>query len=75
MGKTKKFSKEFKIEATKLSAEIGLVKAAEQLGVGASTISRWKSEFKSGDLNSNVEKKPTKSLKLKIESLKKKLVI
>lgn len=71
MVKTKKFSKEFKIEATKLSAEIGLVKAAEQLGVGVSTLSRWKSEFKTGDLNANAEKKTYQELETEIRQLKK----
>jgi len=43
MGK-KKFTQEFKIEAVELANREGVGKAAEELGVNAFNIRRWKSE-------------------------------
>lgn len=39
-----KYSKEFKEEALKLSDEIGLKKAAQQLGIHYYTLSDWRSK-------------------------------
>ena len=39
-----KYSKEFKEEAVKLSDEIGLKKAAQQLGIQYYTLSDWRSK-------------------------------
>ncbi|MBQ6942958.1 MAG: transposase [Ruminococcus sp.] len=39
-----KYSKEFKEEALKLSDEIGLKKAAQQLGIQYYTLSDWRSK-------------------------------
>ena len=39
-----KYSKEFKEEAIKLSDEIGLKKAAQQLGIQYYTLSDWRSK-------------------------------
>ena len=41
---TMKYSKEFKEEALKLSDEIGLKKAARQLGIQYYTLSDWRSK-------------------------------
>ena len=40
-----KYSKEFKEEALKLSDEIGLKKAAQQLGIQYYTLSDWRSKW------------------------------
>ncbi len=48
----KKYEEEFKKEAVKLAREIGINKAAEQLGVAKSTMSTWCSKPAS-DNNSN----------------------
>ncbi|MDD7515494.1 transposase [Ruminococcus flavefaciens] len=42
-----KYSKEFKEEALKLSDEIGLKKAAQQLGIQYYTLSDWRSKGRS----------------------------
>ena len=39
-----RYSKEFKVEALKLSDEIGLKKAAQQLGIQYYTLSDWRSK-------------------------------
>lgn len=41
---TMKYSKEFKEEALKLSDDIGLKKAAQQLGIQYYTLSDWRSK-------------------------------
>lgn len=38
----KKFSKEFKLEALKLSEQIGVPRAAKDLGVGESALYAWR---------------------------------
>ena len=40
-----KYSKEFKEEALKLSDEIGLKKAAQQLGIQYYTLSDWRTKL------------------------------
>ena len=46
--KRRKYSDEFKIQAVKMVSEQGLslTEVAEDLGVSANTISRWKREFR-----------------------------
>mgnify|MGYP001082145967 FL=1 len=44
----RKYSKEFKEEALKLSDEIGVKKASEQLGIQYYTISCWRRNHKKG---------------------------
>ena len=39
-----KYSKEFKEEALKLSDEVGLIKAAQQLGIQYYTLSDWRTK-------------------------------
>ena len=45
----KKYSKEFKTEALKLSDEIGVKKAAKQLGIQYYTISEWRKNRKAAE--------------------------
>ena len=45
----KKYSKEFKEEALKLSDEIGVKKAASQLGLQYYTIADWRKNRKAGN--------------------------
>lgn len=45
----KKYSKEFKVEALKLSDEIGVKKAAAQLGIQYYTIAEWRKNRKAAD--------------------------
>ena len=47
-----KYSKEFKEEALKLSDEIGLKKAAQQLGIQYYTLSDWRSKLSFSDTSS-----------------------
>lgn len=42
-----KFSKEFKLEALKLAEEIGVPKAAEDLGMGESLLYKWRQAARS----------------------------
>ena len=44
----RKYSKEFKEEALKLSDEIGVKKTSEQLGIQYYTISCWRRNHKKG---------------------------
>lgn len=46
----KKYSKEFKVEALKLSDEIGVKKAAAQLGIQYYTIAEWRKNRKAAEL-------------------------
>ena len=45
-----KYSKEFKEEALKLSDEIGLKKAAQQLGIQYYTLSDWRTKGNTAQL-------------------------
>ena len=46
----KKYSKEFKSEALKLSDEIGVKKAAAQLGIQYYTIAEWRKNRKAAEI-------------------------
>ncbi len=48
----KKYSKEFKTEAVKLSDEIGVKKAAAQLGIQYYTIADWRKNRKAAETSS-----------------------
>ena len=41
----KNFTREFKLEAIELAGRIGVAEAADKLGVGLSTLQKWKSAF------------------------------
>ena len=41
----RKFSKEFKLEAVKLSEERGLTEAASSLGLGTEVLCRWRKAY------------------------------
>ena len=45
MGSRKTYTKEFKLEAIRLSSEHGVSKAARDLGVSATQIYRWRDVF------------------------------
>ena len=47
MGKYKAYSNEFKVEALKLSDEIGVKKAASQLGLPYYTLADWRNRTRS----------------------------
>ncbi len=42
----KKYSKEFKLEAVKLAENVGVARAAKDLGVGDSLMYRWREQAK-----------------------------
>ena len=52
MGRTqRKYDKEYKVEAVKLAREIGVDKAAEELGVPKGTLSGWQRAVREGRLD------------------------
>ena len=71
----KQYSKEFREQAWKLSDEIGLKKASEQLGVVYGTLSDWrKKRAKNEKIKSKRPEKPEDEitrLRKEVESLKK----
>ena len=48
MGKRRKFSKEFKVEAVQLSRSPGVTvrQVAEELGIGEGVLTRWRRELR-----------------------------
>lgn len=48
---TKRYDKEYKIQAVKLFKEVGMKRATEQLGISGSTIRGWVNAAKQGSLN------------------------
>jgi len=71
MGKTKKrqYTLEFKEQAARLASEIGISKAARQLGVKVANVQRWKTEFK----QSSKSVKSQVNLEEEIRKLQKKI--
>ena len=66
-----KYSKEFKREAVKLSKEIGVRKAAEQLNIPFHTLKDWRDHWR--NLFPNVERTPEEAEEL-IRQLERKAV-
>ncbi len=50
-GKQKKYDREYKIQAVKLSKEIGGAKAAAELGIPADTLYGWQRAVREGRLD------------------------
>ena len=48
MGEQRRYSKEYKIEAVRLSNKIGTKEAAEKLGIAGGTLSGWRKKAKQG---------------------------
>lgn len=48
---TKKYTKEYKLEAIKLVKEIGNAKAAKELGIAKSTLSQWMHQVEIGEMD------------------------
>jgi transposase len=73
--KSPKFSEEFKLEAVKLSDEVGAKKAALDLGIGFSTLNKWRSKLKeTGTISKTMEvKKSYSDLEKENRKLKKEL--
>ncbi len=65
MATQKRYDLEFKIQAVKLAKEIGINKAAKELGIAASTLNGWNMAAKQGkiDLGSD-SKTPQEALSL-----------
>lgn len=72
-----KYKKEFKEEAVKLSDEVGVKKAAEQLGISYATLCSWRSKRKqygeqafvgSGYLYPNTENMSPREIELEREN-------
>jgi len=57
-----KYSKEFKVEALKLSDEIGIKSAASQLGLPYYTLADWRNRNRNSILGIPEEKKPNKEM-------------
>ena len=51
MTKQKRYDLEYKIQAIKLAKEIGVNKAAKELGIAPSTLSTWNQLAKQGIIN------------------------
>ncbi len=69
-----KYSEEFKLEAVKLSDEVGPKQAAQDLGIGFSTLNNWRSRIKetgtvskSSDIKKSYEDLEKENRKLKKE--------
>lgn len=78
-NKQKKYSEEFKLEAVRLSKEVGSKEASTQLGVGFSTLNKWRTLFsntghvsKSGEVKKSYSdlEKENKRLKKEIGYIK-----
>ena len=51
MGKTqRKYEKEYKVQSVKLAKEIGIEKAAQELGIPKGTLSGWRKAVREGRL-------------------------
>ena len=50
MSRGKRYDKEFIAQAVKLVQEIGVTKAAKELGISKSTVATWNKEFRCGYL-------------------------
>ena len=50
MGEQRRYNKEYKVEAIKLSNKIGTKKAAEELGIPDGTLSGWRKKAKQGKI-------------------------
>lgn len=48
---TRTYSKEYKVEAVKLARQIGVKKAASELGVPHGTVSSWMNESRKGNID------------------------
>ncbi len=69
----KKYSDEFRAEAVELSEDIGCKEAAKQLGIGFSTINKWRAALKDGKFKSNQEKRSYAELEAENRKLKKEI--
>ena len=57
MATQKRYDMDFKIQAVKLAREIGLSKAAKELGLAASTLNGWNIAAKQGRIDLGPESK------------------
>ena len=54
MGKAKQYDKDFKIQAVKLTQEIGSTRTAKELGIPVNTLYGWMRAYKEGRLECGV---------------------
>ncbi len=66
MATQKRYDLNFKIQALKLAKEIDINKAAEELGVAASTLNRWNMAARQGKIDLVRIPKLLKKLNMKI---------
>ncbi len=73
--KKPKYSEEYKIEAVKLSDKVGAKQAATDLGIGFSTLNKWRSQLKAtGTVSKSADvKKSYSDLEKENRKLKKEL--
>ena len=69
----KKFSKEFKQESVNRSYEFGIQKTCDELGIGFSTLTRWRSEFAPSKSNKSNTKPSYEDLEKEVKKLKKEM--
>lgn len=67
MSRGRKYDKEYREQAIKLVQEIGVTKAAKELGISKSTIATWNKEFKCGYLAVDGCHTPAEALSLNEE--------
>jgi len=64
-GKQKKYDREYKLQAVKLSKEIGGAKAAAELGIPVDTLYGWQRAVREGRLDGGTGMRtPQESMKL-----------
>jgi transposase len=68
----RKYDESFKSSALQLSEELGVSRAAKELGIPVNTLYAWRQKHERGELTADIPYKPTTALKLsdEIQSLK-----
>lgn len=67
MSRGRRYDKDYREQAIKLVQEVGVTKAANELGISKSTIATWNKEFKCGYLAVDGRHTPADALSLNEE--------
>lgn len=69
MAKQKRYDLDFKIQAVKLAREIGINKAARELGIAASTLNGWNMAARQGKIDLGPDSKTPQEAMSLVEEL------
>ena len=69
MATRRKYDQNYKTQAVKLAKEIGLMRAAKELGISHYTLSNWVQKFNHGTLDIDTAHEPQNALSINAEMI------